>query len=53
MSFEFWIYDPVVESEMIGYQDEMVQRYEAKALVRARARKERESSDSEERGGPP
>ncbi len=43
-----WIHDPVVESEVVGYQDEMVQRYIANALARAGARKERDTSDAEE-----
>ena len=37
-----------MESEVVGYQDEMAQRYIANALARAGARKERESSEAEE-----
>ncbi len=47
-----WIHDPVVESEVVGYQDEMVQRYVANALSRARAHLERVTSEAEESGEP-
>ena len=52
MAFEILAHDPLVESEIVGYQDEMVQRYVAKALSRARAHLERVTSDAEEGGGP-
>ena len=48
MAFDFWIHDPLVESEVVGHQDEMAQRYITNALARAGARKEREPSEAEE-----
>ena len=43
--------NPGVSAEVVGYQDEMAQRYVKNALARARAHKERESSEAEEGGG--
>ena len=45
--------DPGASAEVVGYQDEMAQRYIANALARAGARKERDTSEAEESGGPP
>ncbi len=39
-----WIPNPGVMAEIVGYQDEMAQRYIANALARASARKERDTS---------
>ncbi len=47
-AFELWIHDPLVESDIVDYQDEMAQRYVKNALARARARKERDTSEAEE-----
>ncbi len=43
--------NPGVSAEVVGYQDEMAQRYVKNALARARARKERDTSEAEEGGG--
>ena len=40
--------NPGVSAEVVGYQDEMAQRYVKNALARARARKERDTSEAEE-----
>ncbi len=42
---------PPASAEVIGYQDEMAQRYVKNALARTRARKERDTSEVEEGGG--
>ena len=43
--------NPGVSAEVVGYQDEMAQRYIANALARARAGKERDTSEADEGGG--
>ncbi len=40
--------NPGVSAEVVGYQDEMAQRYIANAPARAGARKERDTSEAEE-----
>ncbi len=44
--------NPGVSAEVVGYQDEMAQRYVKNALARARVRKERDTSEAEEGGEP-
>ncbi len=46
-----WIPNPGLVAEIVGYQDEMAQRYIANALARAGARKERDNSEAEEDAG--